>query len=76
MVSDLVTNFNLSDNALGHLTSAVQFGFIIGTLVFAILTIADRFSHSKVFFFSALLGCDLFNEFTFATFLLWVLPCG
>ena len=56
VVSDLVTNFNLSDNALGHLTSAVQFGFIIGTLVFAILTIADRFSPSKVFFISALLG--------------------
>ena len=52
----MVLNFNLKLNALGHLTSAVQFGFIIGTLVFAILTIADRFSPSKVFFISALFG--------------------
>jgi MFS family permease len=58
----LVTNFNLNGSALGHLTSAVQFGFIVGTLVFAILTIADRFSPSKIFFISALLGalCNVF----------------
>ncbi len=56
MINDLVLNFNLKVTALGHLTSAVQFGFIIGTLLFAILTIADRFSPSKVFFISALLG--------------------
>ncbi len=60
VMGDLVANFNLNENALGHLTSAVQFGFIIGTLVFAIFTIADRFSPSKVFFVSALLGA-LFN---------------
>jgi len=61
VMGDLVTNFNLSENSLGHLTSAVQFGFITGTLLFAILTIADRFSPSKVFFVSALLGalCNL-----------------
>ena len=56
VINDLVLNFNLKVTALGHLTSAVQFGFIIGTLVFAILTIADRFSPSKVFFISALFG--------------------
>ncbi|MEQ3665235.1 MFS transporter [Olleya sp.] len=56
VINDMVLNFNLKLNALGHLTSAVQFGFIIGTLVFAILTIADRFSPSKVFFISALFG--------------------
>lgn len=60
VINDLVINFNLSETALGHLTSAVQFGFIIGTLVFAILTIADRFSPSKVFLISALLG-SFFN---------------
>ncbi|WP_452231210.1 MULTISPECIES: MFS transporter [unclassified Lacinutrix] len=60
IITDLVLNFNLKANALGHLTSAVQFGFIIGTLIFAILTIADRFSPSKVFFVSAVLG-SLFN---------------
>ncbi|QCX37977.1 MFS transporter [Aureibaculum algae] len=60
VMSDLIVNFNLETSALGHLTSAVQFGFILGTLVFAIFTIADRFSPSKVFFSCALLG-SLFN---------------
>lgn len=60
VINDLVLNFELNESALGHLTSAVQFGFIIGTLIFAILTIADRFSPSKVFLISALLG-SLFN---------------
>ena len=62
VMGDLVINFNLYESALGHLTSAVQFGFISGTLVFALLTIADRFSPSKVFFASALLGaiCNAF----------------
>lgn len=56
VMEDIVINFNLQEIALGHLTSAVQFGFITGTLVFAIFTIADRFSPSKVFFVSALLA--------------------
>lgn len=60
VLSDLVTNFNLASNALENLTSAVQFGFIIGTLLFALFTIADRFSPSKVFFFCAVLGA-VFN---------------
>lgn len=42
--------------AVGSLTSAVQFGFIVGTLFFAILNLADRFSSSKVFLISAILG--------------------
>ncbi len=60
VMGDLVTTFGLNESAVGHLTSAVQFGFIAGTLVFAILSIADRFSPSKVFFSCALLGA-LFN---------------
>ena len=63
VMPDLLSTFDLEDSALGHLTSAVQFGFIIGTLVFAIFTIADRYSPSKVFLISALLGA-LFNAFT------------
>lgn len=59
-MSDLIVDFNLKGSALGHLTSAVQFGFIFGTLIFAILNIADRFSPSKVFLVCALLG-SLFN---------------
>lgn len=47
---DLANQFHLEPGFLAHLTSAVQFGFITGTLVFAVLTIADRFSPSFVFF--------------------------
>jgi MFS family permease len=56
VMKELINNFHLSDNALGHLTSAVQFGFITGTLCYALLMIADRFSPSVVFFISALAG--------------------
>jgi len=59
-MDDLLHNFNLGKDALGHLTSAVQFGFITGTLVFALLTIADRYPPSRVFFITALIGA-LFN---------------
>ena len=60
VMTDLISNFNLEESALGHLTSAVQFGFISGTLIFALFTIADRFSPSRVFFISALIG-SIFN---------------
>ncbi|KAA5822405.1 MFS transporter [Algibacter amylolyticus] len=56
IISDLVISFNLNPLALGYLTSALQFGFIIGTFIFAILTIADRYSASKVFFVSAVVA--------------------
>lgn len=56
VMPDLLREFALNPDALGHLTSAVQFGFIAGTLSFAFLTISDRFSPSKVFFLCALLG--------------------
>jgi MFS family permease len=56
VMGDLTEAFQLKVSAMGHLTSAVQFGFIIGTLVFALLTIADRYSPSRVFFISALLA--------------------
>lgn len=53
---DLIAAFGLSAAAAGHLTSAVQSGFIGGTLCFAILTITDRFSPSRVFLCCAVLG--------------------
>jgi len=58
VMNDLVTTFSLDDSALGNLTSAVQFGFITGTLIFALFTIADRFSPSKVFFTCAIIGAS------------------
>jgi MFS family permease len=60
VMANLIEHFNLEPTALGHLTAAVQFGFICGTLFFAIFTLADRFSPSRVFFISALVGA-IFN---------------
>lgn len=60
VINDLILNYNISQNDLGHLTSAVQFGFITGTLIFALLSFADRYSPSKVFFLCASLGA-IFN---------------
>src|SRR5690606_23941018 len=56
VMDDLLQVFDLENTALGHLTTAVQIGFITGTLIFALLTIADRFSPSKVFFLCAAFG--------------------
>ena len=72
IMPSLIKNFNLNDSSLGHLTSAVQFGFITGTFIFALFTIVDRFSPSKVFFISAILGgtfnlmCILDNQTLFS----------
>jgi MFS family permease len=60
IINDIVRIYNLPVDYVAHLASAVQFGFISGTLLFALLSIADRFSPSKVFFCSALIAA-LFN---------------
>ncbi len=60
IINDLIAQFGLQESALGELTSAVQFGFITGTLFFGVLAIADKFSPSKVFLISAL-GAALIN---------------
>ncbi|MFQ5995578.1 MAG: nitrate/nitrite transporter [Acidiferrobacterales bacterium] len=56
VLGDLQAQWGLAGDALGHMTSAVQFGFIMGTLTFAFFTIADQFSPRNVFFVCALLG--------------------
>lgn len=43
-------------SSLGYLTSAVQLGFIAGTLLFALTGITDKYSPSKIFFFSSLVA--------------------
>ncbi len=60
IIADLQQALHLAADATGDITAAVQFGFIIGTLLFAFLSIADRFSPSKVFLISAILGA-IFN---------------
>ncbi|WP_062058995.1 MFS transporter [Aquimarina longa] len=56
VIDDLASHINASFNILGYLLSFVQFGFIIGTLTFALLTLADRFSPSRIFMICAFLG--------------------
>ena len=60
VMDDLLLNFGLDTTALGHLTSAVQLGFIAGTLIFAFFGLADRFRPSVLFFVCALAGA-IFN---------------
>lgn len=56
VMDQLVLELGIASNALSYLTSAVQIGFIFGTLVFAFSNLSDRFSSSWVFFICALLG--------------------
>jgi len=60
IIEDLIKEIGVATSFIADATIAVQFGFIIGTLSFAIFSIADRFSPSKVFFVSSLFVC-LFN---------------
>ncbi len=60
IINDIAKDLHLEPQFLAHITSAIQFGFIAGTLVFAAFTISDRFSPSLVFFISAMLAA-LFN---------------
>ncbi|MGV3657847.1 MAG: MFS transporter [Chitinophagaceae bacterium] len=60
IMPEIIKSHGLQPGYLAHLTSAVQLGFILGTLVYALLTIADRFSPSRVFFYSAVVA-SFFN---------------
>jgi len=62
----LVTDWNITTSQLGNLTSAVQLGFISGTLILAISGIADRISASRLFAISALLGALMNAGFALA----------
>ena len=56
VMPDLQRELAWSAAAVGRLTSALQLGFIVGTLVFALLAIADRFSPRRVFLLCSLAG--------------------
>ena len=53
---DLRRAWGASVSDIGLLTSAVQLGFILGTLVFALSGLADRFPASRIFSVCALFG--------------------
>jgi MFS family permease len=56
VMGDIAKQLHLPAAYLAHITSAVQLGFIAGTLIFAILSIADRFSPVRVFFACAVIA--------------------
>ena len=58
ILPELQSSYGWHDNALGHLTSSVQVGFILGTLLFAITGITDKQSPSKIFFVSSLIAAS------------------
>ncbi len=60
IMPDLARAYGIEPLFFAHLTSAIQFGFISGTLLFATLTLSDRLSPSKLFFVSSFLAA-LFN---------------
>jgi MFS family permease len=91
VMPEVGATFGLPELFFAHQTSAVQLGFISGTLIFALLAIADRFSPSRVFFVSALIAalCNaallaeantaasiLFLRFTTGFFLAGIYPVG
>ncbi|HNO86787.1 MAG TPA: MFS transporter, partial [Rhodocyclaceae bacterium] len=46
---DLMRAWQLLPADLGHLTNAVQLGFILGTLGFSLTGLADRYPASRIF---------------------------
>ncbi len=63
---DLARAWNLGAPDLGALTIAVQLGFIVGTMTFALSGLADRFAASRVFAVCALGGAAANAGFAFA----------
>ena len=53
---DLIRQWGIAAGDIGTLTNAVQFGFIAGTLGFALSGLADRFPASRIFAVCAVLG--------------------
>ena len=62
---DLARLWGIDSSGIGVLTVAVQLGFILGTLVFALSGLADRFPASRVFTVCALVGAAANAAFAF-----------
>lgn len=81
VMPDLQRQMGWAASDVGRLTSALQLGFIAGTLVFAILTIADRYSSRRVFLVCSLAGAlctlaALFQVESFSALLFWRVCTG
>jgi len=69
VILDLQRDWGLAPESLGWITSAVNLGFICGTLAFALLMISDRFSPRLVFFACCIAGAS-------ANFAMLIAPPG
>jgi MFS family permease len=69
VLPDLQASGSIPAGALGYVTSAVQLGFICGTLIFAFLSLSDRYSPRILFCCCALLGAA-------ANLMLYLAPAG
>lgn len=76
VMPELQRDYGWAAHDVGTLTSAVQLGFIAGTLLFALLAVADRFSARRVFLLCSLASaaCTLAGAFSagsLGALLLW-----
>jgi MFS transporter, DHA1 family, inner membrane transport protein len=76
VMPDLNQAWGLPVATVGMLTSAVQLGFVAGTLVFALLMLADRFAPPRVFLVCSLLGAIVNASMLFAQGQLWLLAAS
>src|SRR5436190_12758442 len=56
VLPELRQSLHLSQYAVSQVTSAVMLGFVGGTLSFAFLSLADRYSPVRLFFICSLFG--------------------
>jgi len=56
IIKDLQTAMGVGIDDTGIVTSAIQLGFITGTLFFALLSISDKYSPRKLFLVCSILG--------------------
>jgi MFS family permease len=56
IINDLQSAMNVNINDVGIVTSAIQLGFISGTLFFAFFALSDRYSPRKIYLVCSILG--------------------
>lgn len=66
VVEGLAASWGIGPAELGHLTSAIQLGFITGTMGFALSGLADRWAASRIFLACALAGALANVAFAFS----------
>src|SRR5690606_41124264 len=68
---ELASLWSLDAQASARLTSATQWGFIVGTSIYALANLADRFDARRVFCLSALAGAAANLGFAWGSDGLW-----